>query len=77
MKNLNQTQKKYLKKVANIELRKKIEEEFLKINSENFGLTDDQIYCLNNTVYTDTARKELIKIFRRENLIINLEQSLN
>ncbi len=77
MNNLNQTQKKYLKKVTDIALRKKIEEELIKINMEIAGLTDDQIYCLDNTVYTDSARKKLIEIFRVENLFINLEESMN
>ena len=77
MNNLNQTQKKYLKKVTDIALRKKIEEELIKINMEIAGLTDDQIYCLDNTVYTDNSRKKLIEIFRVENLFINLDDSMN
>jgi predicted membrane-bound dolichyl-phosphate-mannose-protein mannosyltransferase len=77
LNNLNQTQKKYLKKVTDIVLRKKIEEELIKVNSEIAGLTDNQIYCLDNTVYTDSARKKLIEIFRVENLFINLDESMN
>ena len=77
MSNLNQTQKDYLKTVTSIENRKKLEKEFLKINEEIAGLTEDQIYCLDNTVYSENARKKLIKIFRKENLISNLKDSLN
>lgn len=77
MENLNPTQKKSLKKITDIVLRKKIEEELIKINSEIAGLTEDQIYCLNNTVHTYSARKKLIEIFRVENLFINLDRSMN
>ena len=77
MSNLNQTQKDYLKTLTNIENRKKLEIEFKKVNKEITGLTEDQIYCLDNTVYNDNARKKLIKIFRKENLFLNLNQSMN
>lgn len=77
MSNLNQTQKDYLKTVTNIENRKKLEIEFKKVNKEITGLTEDQIYCLDNTVYNDNARKKLIKIFRVENLVANLKNSIN
>ncbi|RTY65827.1 hypothetical protein [Flavobacterium sp. LB2P53] len=77
MRNLNQIQKEYLKTVTNVEQWKKLKKQFKIVNKEIAGLTDDQIYCLDNTVYTDSARKKLIKIFRDENLIINLNQSVN
>lgn len=73
MSNLNQDQKEFLKTVTNVEVKK----EFKKAYSEIVGLTDDQIYCLDNTVYTDSARKKLIKLFREENLMNNLKQSIN
>lgn len=77
MKNLNQTQKEYLKTVTNVEQWKKLKKAFKNVNSEIAGLTDDQIYCIDNTVYTDSARKKLIKIFREENLMNNLSLSVN
>ncbi|MFV5695157.1 hypothetical protein ACM55G_06920 [Flavobacterium sp. LB3P122] len=77
MRNLNQIQKEYLNTVNNVEQWKKLKKAFKKVNSEIFGLTDDQVYCLDNTVYTDSARKKLIKLFREENLINNLNQSVN
>ncbi|WP_278034199.1 hypothetical protein [Flavobacterium nitratireducens] len=77
MSNLNQTQKKFLNTITNIENRKKLEKEFLKANKEIAGLTEDQLYCIDNTVYTESARKKLINIFRKENLISNLKDSLN
>lgn len=77
MNNLNQTQKEFLKTVANVEQRKALKKAFEEVNNEIDGLTDDQIYCLDNTVYTDSARKKLIKIFRAENLFFNLDQSMN
>lgn len=77
MRNLNQTQKEYLKTVTNVEQWKKLKKAFKKVNSEIVGLTDDQIYCLDNTVYTDSAREKLIKIFREENLLSNLNESIN
>ncbi len=77
MKNLNQTQKELLETVTNVEAYKKLKEEFKKANKEIVGLTPDQIYCINNTVYTDSARKKLIKIFREENLMNNLNRSIN
>lgn len=77
MNNLNQTQKEFLKTVANVEQRKALKKAFEEVNNEIDGLTDDQIYCLDNTVYTDSARKKLIKIFRAENLMNNLNQSIN
>ena len=73
MSNLNQDQKEFLKTVTNVEVKK----EFKKAYSEIVGLTDDQIYCLDNTVYTDSARKKLIKLFREENLMNNLKQTLS
>lgn len=77
MSNLNQTQKKFLNTITNIENRKKLEKEFLKANKEIAGLTEDQLYYIDNTVYTESARKKLINIFRKENLISNLKDSLN
>lgn len=77
MSNLNQTQKKFLKTVSNVEQRKALKKAFEEVMNEIAGLTDDQIYCLNNTVYTDSARKKLIEIFRLENLFINLDKSMN
>lgn len=77
MKNLNQGQKEYLKTVTNVEQWKNLKKAFEKVNREIAGLTDDQIYCLDNTVYTDSARKKLIKIFRMENLMINIDPSIN
>jgi hypothetical protein len=77
MNNLNQTQKEFLKTVANVEQRKALKKAFEEVNNEIDGLTDDQIYCLDNTVYTDSARKKLIEIFRAENLFLNLDQSMN
>ncbi len=73
MSNLNQTQKEFLKSVTNVEVRKA----FKKAYSEIIGLTDDQLYCIDNTVYTDSARKKLIKLFREENLMNNLNRSVN
>lgn len=77
MNNLNQTQKEFLKTVANVEQRKALKKAFEEVNNEIDGLTDDQIYCLDNTVYTESARKKLIEIFRVENLFINLDESIN
>ena len=77
MRNLNQIQKEYLKTVTNVEQLKKLKKQFTVINKEIAGLTDDQIYCLDNTVYTDNARKKLIGIFRKENLIFNNHPSTN
>lgn len=77
MKNLNQIQKEYLKTVTNVEQWKKLKKQFKAVNNEIAGLTDDQIYCLDNTVYTDSARKKLIKIFGEENLLSNLNESIN
>jgi hypothetical protein len=77
LSNLNQIQKEYLKTVTNVEQCKKLKRQFKVVNKEINGLTEDQIYCLDNTIYTDSARKKLIKIFREENLIINLNQSVN
>jgi hypothetical protein len=77
MNNLNQTQKKFLKTVTNVEHRKALKKAFEEVMNEISGLTDDQIYCLDNTVYTDSARKKLIEIFRVENLFINLDKSMN
>lgn len=73
MNNLNQTQKEFLKSVTNVEVRKA----FKKAYREIVGLTDDQLYCIDNTVYTDSARKKLIKLFREENLMNNLNRSVN
>jgi hypothetical protein len=73
MSNLNQTQKEYLKTFTNVEARKA----FKKAYKETLGLTDDQLYCIDNTVYTDSARKKLIKLFREENLLNNLNRSIN
>lgn len=77
MSNLNQIQKEYLKTVTNVEQSKKLKKAFKKVNTEIAGLTDDQIYCLDVTVYTDSARKNLIKIFREENSLSNLNESIN
>jgi hypothetical protein len=77
MSNLNQTQKDYLKTVTNVEQRKALKKAFQEVMNEIAGLTEDQIYCLDNTVYTDSARKKLVEIFRLENLFINLDKSMN
>ncbi len=77
MSNLNQIQKEYLKTVTNVEQCERLKKELKKVNNEITGLTDDQIYCLDNTVYTDSARKNLIKIFREENSLSNLNESIN
>lgn len=77
MSDLNQIQKEILKTLTNVEQYEKLKKELKKINSEIAGLTDDQIYCLDNTIYTDIARKKLIEIFRVENLFINLDESMN
>lgn len=77
MNNLNQTQKEVLETVTNVEQWETLKKAFKKVNKEIAGLTDEQIYCLNNTVYTDSARKKLIKIFRMENLMLNLDPSIN
>ena len=77
MSNLNQIQKEILKTVTDVEQYEKLKKELKKINSEIAGLTDDQIYCLDNTVHTVSARKKLIKIFREENLLSNLNESIN
>lgn len=77
MSNLNQIQKEYLKTVTNVEQCKKLKKQFKVVNKEIAGLSEDQIYCLDNTVYTDSARKKLIKIFREENFLINLNKSVN
>jgi fructose-1,6-bisphosphatase len=63
--------------VTNVEQRKALKKAFEEVMNEIPGLTDDQIYCHDNTVYTDSAKKKLITIFREENLIINLNQSVN
>lgn len=77
MSNLKQSQKETLKTVINVEQWKKLKKAFKKVNSEIVGLTDDQIYCLDNTVYTDSARKKLIKIFREENSLSSHNGSIN
>ena len=77
MSNLNQTQKEFLGTITNVEDWKKVKKAFENVNSEIVGLTDDQIYCIYNTVYTDSARKKLIKLFREENLMNNLNRSIN
>ena len=77
MNNLNLTQKKFLKTVSNVEQREALKKAFEEVNNEITGLTEDQIYCLNNTVYTNSARKKLIEIFKVENLFINLNESMN
>jgi methanogenic corrinoid protein MtbC1 len=77
MNNLNQTQKEFLETVSNVEQFKTLKKAFEKVNNEIAGLTDEQIYFLNNTVYTDCARKKLIKLFRIENLMINIDPSIN
>ncbi|MBA4320958.1 MAG: hypothetical protein C0412_21415 [Flavobacterium sp.] len=77
MKNLNQTQKEYLKTVTNVDAHNELKKMQKKVNKEIAGLTPDQLYCIDNTVYTDSARKKLIKIFRRENLMINIDPSIN
>ena len=77
MSKLNQTQKEFLETVTDGKHWQALKKAFEKVNSEISGLTDDQIYCLDNTVYTDSGRKKLIKLFREENLICNLHQSIN
>ena len=77
MKDLNQIQKEYLKTITNVEQCEKLKKELKKVNNEIAGLTKDQHYCLDNTVNTDSARKKLIKIFRKENLIFNNHPSTN
>lgn len=77
MSNLNQVQKDYLKTVTNVDEREALKKAFEEVMNEISGLTDDQIYCLDNTVCTDSARKKLIEIFRVENLFINLDESMN
>lgn len=77
MNNLNQKQKEVLKKITNAEEREALKKLFEEVNNEIAGLTDDQVYCLDNTVYTESARKKLIEIFRVENLFLNLDQSMN
>ena len=77
MSKLNQTQKEFLETIRNVEDWKAIKKAFEKVNSEIAGLTDDQLYCIDNTVYTDSARKKLIKLFREENLKNNLNLSIN
>ena len=77
MSNLNLVQKDYLKTVTNVDEREALKKAFEEVMNEISGLTDDQIYCLDNTVYTDSARKKLIEIFRVENLFINLDESMN
>lgn len=77
MNNLNQSQKEVLNKITNVEEREALKKLFEEVNNEIAGLTDDQVYCLDNTVYTESARKKLIEIFRVENLFFNLDQSMN
>jgi hypothetical protein len=77
MSKLNQIQKDSLKSITTVENYNELKKMFKNINKEIVGLTDDQIYCLDNTVYTDSTRKKLIKLFREENLICNLQQSIN
>ena len=77
MSKLNQTQKEFLETITNVEDWKAVKKALEKANNEIIGLTEDQIYCLNSTVYTDSARKKLIKIFIEENLRNNLAQSVN
>lgn len=77
MKNLNQTQKDYLKTFKNVDAHNELKKMLKKTNKKIVGFTDDQIYCIDNTVYTDSARKKLIKIFREENLMNNLSLSVN
>ena len=69
MSNLNQTQKDYLKTVANVKQSKKIKKAFRKSNREIAGLTEDQLYCIDNTFYSESARKKLIKVFRTEFIV--------
>lgn len=77
MSSLNQTQKEFLKTVKNVGANNELKKMLKKVNKEIAGLTPDQIYSLDNTVYTDSARKKLIKIFRMENLMINIDPSIN
>lgn len=77
MSNLNQIQKTYLKTITNIEDYIELKKLFKKTNREIAGLTEEQIYCIDNTVCTDIARKKLIKIFRKDNLVFDIKESLN
>ena len=77
MKNLNETQREILKTFTNVEVQKSLIKALKKVNNEIKGLTEDQVYSLNNNVYTDSARKKLVKIFREENLFFNLNKSIN
>lgn len=77
MKNLNETQREILKTFTNVEVYKAVLKALKKCNNEIKGLTEDQVYSLNNNVYTDSARKKLVRIFREENLIFNLNKSIN
>lgn len=70
MNTLNQTQKDFLKTITTVESYNELEKLFQKANKEIAGLTDDQIYCINNTVESDSSRNELIKIFREQNSTI-------
>lgn len=74
MSNLNQTQKDYLKTVANVEQSKKIKKAFKKSNREIAGLTKDQLYFIDNTLYSESAREKVIKVFRKENLLFDFNQ---
>ena len=77
MKNLNETQREILKTFTNVEVQKSLIKALKKVNNEIKGLTEDQVYSLNNNVYTDSARKKLVRIFREENLFFNLNKSIN
>ena len=77
MNKLNQTQKDFLETIKNVDAHNELKKMLKKVNKEIAGLTLDQLYCIDNTVYTDSARKKLIKLFREENLMNNLAQSVN
>ncbi|EIA09588.1 hypothetical protein [Flavobacterium frigoris] len=76
MSNLNQTQKDYLKTVANVEQSKKIKKAFKKSNRNGINLNCVQKDYLV-TVQSYFARKELKKMFIDSNLDHKIKHSID
>jgi predicted transglutaminase-like protease len=67
MSNLNQTQKDYLKTVADKKLAKRIKKQFKIVNRENIELNETQKNFLKN-VDSEFAKNKLINLFKKANL---------
>lgn len=76
MRSLNQTQKEFLKTVANVEHCKKIKKAFKKSNRDGVSLNCLQKDYLD-TVKSYYARKELKRMFIDSNLDYKIKHSIN